>query len=296
MFVDQLLQFVVHHGADDIGRKGRHIVRRAYDLQIQDLLGTGLDEGDRPRLSPFVETYEILRDLLDGSHGGGEADAGEIGLAVVLKHLEGQGQERPPLGIAYVVDLVEDDPFHLLDGLLELRRCEDQGHRLGGGDEDVRGMADHLLPLVLRGVPGTYGHRDLGDGHAFAGCEFLHLLQRFVEIPVHIVGQGLERRDVDAIDPFLEGPLGGVFDQLIENTGEGGEGLTGSCRGRDKYAFPLMDDRDGHRLRFRKGGEPLSEPFGNKRLHHVEDLVHRILPVYLLQYLTAEQRLIRNPY
>ena len=113
------------------------------------------------------------------------------------------------------MDLIEDDPFDPLERLPELGSGQYKGETLGGGDEDVGRMTDHLLPLVLRGVPGTYGRRDLGDGHAFAGCEFLHLLQRFVEIPVHIVGQGLERGDVDAIDPFLEGPLGGVFDQLI---------------------------------------------------------------------------------
>ena len=188
-------------------------------------------------------------------------------LAVGAEHLQGQGEERSPLGIAYIVDLVEDHPLDVLQVLLEFGGCEDEGHRLGGGDEDVRRMTDHLLPLVLRRIAGTYRDADVWHIHPFPGGELLHLGKGVAQIALDVVRQGLERRDVDAVDLLLEGAFVGIFDQLVEDAGEGGEGLSGTGGRRDENALALVDDRDGHGLGLSEGIEPLVEPFGDQRLH-----------------------------
>ena len=139
---------------------------------------------------------------------------------------EGQRQERPPLGIAYIVDLVQYDPFHILERLLELGGRQYECETLGGRDEDVRRMTDHLLPLVLRGVSGPDCDPDVGDVHAVGFGDLPHLGQWCVEVAVDIVGQGLEGRYIDAIHPLLEGPLAGITCEFVDYTGESREGLS----------------------------------------------------------------------
>ena len=92
-------------------------------------------------------------------------------------------------------------------------------------------MADHLLPLVLRRVTGPDGHPDVGDVHAVLCGDLAHLRQRGVEIAVHIVGEGLQRRHIDAVHTFLESTFPGITCQFVDDAGECGEGLTRTGRG-----------------------------------------------------------------
>src|SRR5581483_11846353 len=65
-----------------------------------------------------------------------------------------------------------------------------QVQRLRRGDEDVRRVAQHLRTLTLRWVAGAHPHLQLGSDPA----------QGRAEVAVNVVGEGLERGDVDEAD------------------------------------------------------------------------------------------------
>ena len=98
-------------------------------------------------------------------------------------------QVRAPLGRGHRVDLVDDARLRAGEQLLRAPG-QHQVQRLGGRDQDVRRLAEHRLALALRGVAGA--HRDLEVGADAA--------QRHAQVAVDVVGERLERRDVDEAD------------------------------------------------------------------------------------------------
>ena len=64
---------------------------------------------------------------------------------------------------------------------------EHQVQRLRRGDQHVRRVLDHVAPLALRRVAGADGHVELGPDPA----------QRRAQVLLHVVGERLQRRDVD---------------------------------------------------------------------------------------------------
>ena len=83
---------------------------------------------------------EEAGDLLEGTLGGGEADALEAAAAEGFEALDGEGHVRAALGGDERVDLVEDDGLDGAEGFAGVGG-EEEIERLGRGDEDVAGMA-----------------------------------------------------------------------------------------------------------------------------------------------------------
>ena len=73
-----------------------------------------------------------------------------------------------------------------VEDLARLAR-EHQVERLGRRDQDVRRVADHVAPVLLRRVAGADADPDVGADPA----------QRRAQVLLHVVGERLERRDVD---------------------------------------------------------------------------------------------------
>ena len=111
--------------------------------------------------------------------------------------LERQREVGAALGRGDGMDLVDDAPAGALEQRLGAAG-QHQVQRLRGGDEDVGRLAQHLLALVLRGVAGAHGHPQIGADSA----------QRRAQVAVDVVGERLERRDVDEADP----PVARVLD------------------------------------------------------------------------------------
>jgi len=83
-------------------------------------------------------------------------------------------------------------------------------------------LREHRLPVGVTGV--TVADR-VADLHVFAAVvEFLcDAVQRDLKIPVDVIGERLERRDVQAVDGVFE-PLGAVSsEQFVDDAGEAGE-------------------------------------------------------------------------
>ena len=129
------------------------------------------------------------------------------------------------------MDLVQDQPFDTVELLLELGGLQDECQGFRRGDKDVRRVFEHLLTLVLGGVPRTDTYAYVRNREPVTFRHLPHLRQRSVEIPVDIIGECLERRYVDTIYALLQPSFGSITCQRIDYAHEGRERLTRTCRG-----------------------------------------------------------------
>ena len=157
-----------------------------------------------------------------------------------------------PLGRRDRMDLVDDARLGAGEQLLRATG-EHQIQRFGRGDEDVRRLAEHRLALALRCVPGphrdTQVRPDAAQGHA--------------KVAVDVVGERLQRRDVDQPDApracadVVSGWLAG---QPVDRPQERSQRLPRPRRGRDQDVLARGDRRPRLGLRRRRLGERAGEP------------------------------------
>ena len=139
----------------------------------------------------------------------------------VLEALEGERQVGAALGARDRVDLVHDHRLGVHEELAR-PRGEHQVERLRGGDEDVGRRAQHRLALLLRRVAGADR-----DGHVAADA-----LERSAEVLLDVVGERLQRRDVDQPRPAS---VGGLRHEPVERPEERGERLARPRGGGDEH-------------------------------------------------------------
>ena len=124
------------------------------------------------------------------------------------------------------VDLVDD---HLLDAAQDLARLarEQEVQALGRRDEDVRRVADEVAPLVRGRVAGPAGDRDPRRLLAQPLRRERDAGERRAEVALDVVGQRLQRRDVEGAD----GAGCGLRGRAGSARGRAGRGTTGTRRG-----------------------------------------------------------------
>ena len=196
-------------------------------------------------------------DLLHRPLCRGEPDALERVLHEALEPLERQREVRAALRPGDSVHLVED---HRLDAAQRLARLrgEQQEERLRGGDEDVGRSPQHAAALLGGRVAGA--HAD-GELRVEPG-------QRAAEIPLDVVVERLERRDVEQAQS-----LSGRLVQPVEAEEERRERLPRAGRRLDEDVPALGNRRPAERLRRRRPLERALEPLprprreGSERIH-----------------------------
>ena len=148
------------------------------------------------RPGPTMKRRDLLERVLgraqpDPLHGGSTGGRDRSPARPASREpLERQRQVRAALGRGDRVDLIDDAPARVLEQLLRLAG-QHQVQRLGRRDQDVRRVAQHLLALALRRVAGAHRDAELGADPA----------QRHPQVAVDVVGERLQRRDVDEADP-----------------------------------------------------------------------------------------------
>ena len=152
------------------------------------------------------------------------------------------------------VHLVEDQR---LDGLQHLAPAgrEQEVERLRGRDQDVRVLAEHRRAVALRCVAGADGDVEL---RAEPG-------ERAAEVPLHVVVERLQRRDVEQPEPLARG-VGEPVDPVQER----GERLSGACRRLDQRVLAARDRRPALLLSRCRRGEGALEPGARARTEDVE--------------------------
>jgi hypothetical protein len=196
---------------------GRHVLDRHHHRQVEGLLARGGHDRDR------AGAAEEARHLVQGPHGGRQADAAGRALQQLVEALQAEGQMRPALGRDHRVDLVDDHRVDVGQGLAG-PGGEQQEQRLGGGDEDV-GRVGREAPAGLgRGVAGAHPGGDVGQGQVLAGRGRPQPGQGRPEVALDVGGQGLERGDVEDPEPFPLGHRRGGG-QPVDGRQERGQGL-----------------------------------------------------------------------
>ena len=153
--------------------------------------------------------------------------------------LEGDGELRAPVVPRQLVDLVDDDPPKGPELIPHAPAREEDLERLRGRDQDVRGVAGLLRPLLRGGVP-------MADRDADT-----ELLPEERHPPEHVAVQGPERRDVQAAHGLRL-----LGEDLVEDWEDRRFRLPDPRRGDDKDALPGHDSRHGEALGLGKLVEP----------------------------------------
>src|SRR5919106_1044400 len=210
---------------------------------------------------------------LDRLHRRREADTDGRTPGDGLEPLEREREVRAALVAGQGVDLVEDDRLHRGEGGPRPFGGQVQVQRLGRGDEQVRGPADHHLPLPRGGIAGP--HRD-GDRCRFVAELPGHLGdlgERLLEVGVDVDGEGLQRAQVHdpsgALDGFA-GLVGAV--EGVDRGEEPGERLARAGGGADQRVPAGGDRRPAPALGLgRSAGKPPLKPPPYRRMEPLED-------------------------
>ncbi len=193
-----------------------------------------------------------------------ETDALRLLVCEAAQPFEAEGQVRAALGASQGMDLVDD---HVLDAAQDLARLagEQQVEALGRGDQDVRRVPDQLTSRVGGRVTGAAGHPDLGQRGAFAFGGAPDARQRRAQVALDVVGQRLQRRDVQDARAALLLPRRRRDEEAVEAPEEGGQGLAASRRSVEERVRAVGDGRPAEQLGTRRLGECLAEPVASRR-------------------------------
>jgi hypothetical protein len=180
------------------------------------------------------------------------------------------------------VDLVQDDPLDGRESFAELRGAQDDREALGRRDENVGRPPDLLLAFLGRRVSGSDAHPHQRLGLALLPSQLGELSQRFLEVPVDVVRERLEGRDVQAIDPVFEFASQLLRVQFVDDRQEGGKRLAAPGWGGDEDALPRVDQWNRIGLWLREILELRLEPVPDEGLHEPQDFVFRCRGTYLM--------------
>ncbi len=236
-----------------VGRVGRLAAGRA-------VRGAGLDAHQEPG----HQLDRLLR--------GRQPDARQRPARQRVEPLQRQGEMAAALVAGQRVDLVDDGGSHRRQHASPRFRGEQHVQRFGRGHQDVRGAFAQRAALGLGGVAGAHGGADLGHRQAEPGEFVRDAGQRRLEIDADVVGQRLERRDID--HQGLVGQAAVVVErlahQLVDRAEEGGEGLARAGRRGHQGRAAGLDERPGACLRLGRRGEAAREPAGHGRVEGIE--------------------------
>ncbi len=209
---DELDQLLVDLGPLLVGADGRQ--RGLWDLDLQvELARVARVDDAAVGLARFIDAagaHEEARDLLDRALRGREADALQRPPAERVQTLQRQGQVGASLVARQGVDLIDDHRARRAEDQAALLGGEQQVERLRGRHQDVRRLLDHGRALALGRVARARDGAQRRDKLAGLGGGVRDLGERLLEVAADVVGQRLQRRDVNDADLVLEAPVQGV--------------------------------------------------------------------------------------
>ncbi len=257
--VDLLPGFVAQHRFQ---RHGRH-----FDGEVA--LAAVAHIHQRAGVAPLA--HEKGRHALDGLLRGRQADALHAAPAQRFQAFGAEHQMAAALAAGDGVNFIDDQAAtpgqHGAAGF----GTEQDVERFRRGDQDVRRAFAHGVALGLGRIASAHGGADIHIRQALARQLGTNAGQRFFQVDADVVGQRLQRRDVDhraAIrQPAVLQPL---VDQFVDGREKGGEGLARARGGSHQCARPGPDGRPGEGLGRRRSGEAGAEPGGDGGVENLQ--------------------------
>ena len=256
--VDLLPHFVRH---DRFERRGRHLDREIAGTDVP-----GIDDRAIVALAAVAFADQKTRDLLDRLLRGRQADARRRLRRQRCQPLERQREMAAALVARQRMDLVDDDRPRRRQHLPARLGAEQHVERLGRRDDDVRRPLAHARALGLRRVAGADQRADLDVRQIERLQLFADTGERQRQVLLDVVGQRLQRRNVD--DQRLVGQrrLDAAADQAVDRGEEGGQRLAGPGRRRDQDIAAGLNCRPSPCLRLGRGGKMLVKPAVDSRV------------------------------
>ena len=260
--VDLLPHLRRHHRLE---RRRRHLQREVARPTMADVddgaLGRRRARGTRADQEARHRVDRLLR--------GRQADAQQPVAAQRREALQRQRQMRAALVGRQRVDLVDDHGArgreHPAPGL----RAEQDVERLRRRHHDVRRALARAIALALRRVAGAHPGADVDVRQALRAQRLADAGQRRLQVALDVVGQRLERRDVDDLRLVLERRLEPLPHQRIDGRQEGRQRLAGAGRRRDQHVPPRLDRRPRLGLRRRGRRKAAGKPRGDRGMEQV---------------------------
>ena len=215
-----------------------HVLDRDDDLEVELLRDACVDELDRPA------ARDEAADLLERTLRRREPDSLRRLRRERLEPLDREREMGAALRAGDRVHLVEDQRVDAPQQLA-CARGEQQEERLRRGDQDVRRLAEHRRALLLRRVARADGDAELR----------LEARERAAQVPLDVVVERLERRDVEQAEAVSRRRR-----QAVDRGEERGERLPRAGRRLDEDVPAAGDRRPALRLRRRRRGEVSLEP------------------------------------
>ena len=193
----------------------------------------------------------------------------------VIQPSQRQREVRAALVAHHGVNLVDDHRANRAQDLARALRRQHQVERLGRGDQDLRRPLDDRLALGLGRVAGAQSHPDPGQRHAALVGQLPNLGQRLLEVAADVVGQRLERRDVE--DSHLVRQLTTCFDaltladQLVDPRQERRQRLARPGRSGNQAVLAAANRRPAILLGIRRLAKAIDKPVPHERVEIVED-------------------------
>ena len=186
----------------------------------------------------------------------------------------GQALERQrQVGAALVrrqgMDLVDDHGAsgreHSAAGL----GAEQDVERLRCGDDNVRRLAVHALALARRRIAGAHPGPNLDVRPPLLTQGLTDAGERCLQVALDVVGQRLQRRDIDDLRLVSEPPLQPLSNQVVDRRQKGGKCLARSRGRSDQRMSPRLNGRPRLRLSRRGRSKTPLEPGSDRRLEQV---------------------------
>ena len=200
------------------------------------------------------------RHFLDGLLRGRQADARETRPRQCFQPFQRQGQVSAALVGGERMDLVDDDRARGREHLAAGDAGEQDVQRFRRGDDDVRRTAAHAGALRLRRVAGAHQGADVRVRQALGLECGAYAYKRGGQVFLDVVGQCLERRDVDHVGLVGQPALNAFAHQPVDGDEERSQGLARAGGRGDQGMLSRLDGGPGFDLRGRGRGKGGPEP------------------------------------
>jgi hypothetical protein len=192
-----------------------------------------------------------------------------------LKPLERQGEMRTALVARQRVEFIDNHVANAGELLAEPGRSQQDEQRLGRRDQNMRRPPEHRSALAGGRVAGAQAGADAREIEPGFRASITHALQRLFEIQPDVVGERLERGDIQHRNLIAEPVAGRVEHQAIDRPHERGERLAAARRRaqQDVEARRVVGGADHGPSKFlsaRGRREAPLEPTANRRMEIVE--------------------------